>query len=75
MEIDDQGAPYLDLRNDRERQAYAMLKNRVFEHTWHIDPELLAKIGMDSEFNTIWHTIGWDTFVPVDEVGSRPLTI
>jgi hypothetical protein len=26
MEIDDEEAPYLDLRNYRERQAYAMIK-------------------------------------------------
>lgn len=71
MEIDDQDALYLDLRDDWDRQAYAMLKNSVFEHTWHIDPELLTKIGMDSEFNAICHTIGWDTFVPMDEVGSH----
>ena len=28
MEIDDDDALYLDLRDDRERQAYAMIKNR-----------------------------------------------
>ena len=27
MEIDDEDAPYLDFRDDRERQAYAMLKH------------------------------------------------
>ena len=30
MEIDEQDVPYLELRTDRERQAYAMLKNHVF---------------------------------------------
>ena len=28
MEIDENDASYLDLRDDRERQAYAMIKNR-----------------------------------------------
>jgi len=75
MEIDAQNASYLDLRDDWEVQAYALLKNRVFQHTWHIDPDLLEKIGMDSEFNTIWHTLGWNKFVSVYELVSHPLTI
>ena len=27
METDEDDAPYLDLQDDRERQAYAMIKN------------------------------------------------
>ena len=41
MEIDDEDAPYLDLRDDRKRQAYAMLKHRSFAHTKAFDPDLL----------------------------------
>ena len=33
MEIDEDDAPYLDLRDARERQAYAIIKNRSFVHT------------------------------------------
>ena len=33
IEIDVEDAPYLDLRDDRERQGYAILKNRSFVHT------------------------------------------
>ena len=33
MEIDEDDAPYFDLQDDRERQAYAMIKNRSFGHT------------------------------------------
>lgn len=40
MEIDKEDAPYLDLRDDWEIHAYAMLKNRVFQLMWHIDPDL-----------------------------------
>ena len=43
MEIDDEDAPYLDLRSDRERQAYAMIKNRSFGHTRACDPDHLKK--------------------------------
>ena len=43
MEIYEDDAPYLDLRDDRERQAYAMVKNRSFGHTRTFDPDLLEK--------------------------------
>ena len=33
MEIDEDDAPYLDLRDARERQAYAIIKDRSFVHT------------------------------------------
>ena len=39
IEIDAEDAPYLDLRDDRERQGYAILKNKSFVHirafVWH----------------------------------------
>ena len=43
MEIDEDDVPYLDLRDDRESQAYAMIKNRSFGHTRAFDPDLLKK--------------------------------
>ena len=75
MEIDEDDAPYLDLRDDRERQAYAMIKNRIFGHTRAFDPDLLEKTGMDVDIARVWHAVGWDGFVPVEENGSRLLTI
>ena len=45
--MDEDDAPYLDLQDDRERQAYAMIKNRSFGHTRAFDPDLLEKTGMD----------------------------
>ena len=75
MEIDEDDAPYLDLRDDRERQAYAMIKNRSFGHTRSFDPDLLEKTGMDVGFARVWHAVGGDGFVPVEENGSRLLTI
>ena len=33
IEIDAEDAPYLDLRDDRGRQGYAIVKNRSFVHT------------------------------------------
>jgi hypothetical protein len=66
---------FIDLKSDRERQAYALIKDRVFANTKEFDPDLFEKIGMDSEFNSIWQNLGWEEFVPVQEVGSRPTTI
>lgn len=58
MDIDEEDALYRDFRDDWEIQAYAMLKNCEFQHTWHFDPDLLEKICVNFEFNIIWKTIG-----------------
>ena len=68
-------AAFIDLRDDRERQAYALIKDRVFANTKESDSALLEKTGMDSEFDSIWHALGWENFVSVWEISSRPLTI
>jgi hypothetical protein len=68
-------ATFIYLRSDHKRQSYALIKDRVFANTKEFDPDLLEKIGMDSEFNSIWQALGWEDFVPVQEVGSRPNTI
>ena len=75
MEIDDEDTPYLDLRDDRERQAYAILKLQSFGHTKAFDPDLLEKTCMDIDFARVWHAIGWDGFVRIEEDASRLLTI
>ena len=75
IEIDAEDAPYLNLRDDRERQGYAILKNRSFVHTRAFDPDLLIKIGMYEDNSNVWHAIGWDNFIPVEKYGSRLLTI
>ena len=75
MEIDEDDALYLDLRNDYERQAYAMIKHQNFGHTRVFDPNLLEKAGMDVDFTRVWHAVGWDDFVPIEEIGSCLLTI
>ena len=41
IEINAEDALYHDLRNDRERQGYAILKNRSFVHTRAFDSDLL----------------------------------
>jgi hypothetical protein len=68
-------APFIDLRDEQVRQAYAILKDRVFSNTREFDPTLLERTGMDSEFDSIWQALGWEGFVPVQEIESRPITI
>jgi len=45
--------PHLDFEGDRETQAYNLIKNREFIHMSAYDPDLLQKIGIDTEFATI----------------------
>jgi hypothetical protein len=68
-------APFIDLRDERERQACAILKDRVFSNTRECDLTLLERTGMDSEFDSIWQALGWEGFVPIQEIDSRPITI
>ena len=70
MEIDDEDAPYLDLRDGHKHQAYTMLKHRSFGHTKAFDPDLLEKTDMDIDFAHVCHAVGWD----VMQNGSRLLT-
>ena len=53
IEIDEDDAPYLDLRDARERQAYAIIKDQSFIHTRAFDPELLIKTGMYEDFANV----------------------
>ena len=67
--------PHLDLEGTQETQVYNLIKNHEFVHTPAYDPDLLQKIGMDTEFTTIWKAVGWENVAPIDELGSRLLTI
>ena len=40
-----------------------------------VPTDFLIKIGMYKDFSNVWHAIGWDNSVPVEEYGSRLLTI
>ena len=66
---------HIDLRGEREHQAYNILKGRTFDHTWEFDEDLLEKTGMDTEFASVWKAVGWSSFAEIFEMGSRDLTI
>ena len=67
--------PHLDLEGARETQAYNLIKNYEFIHTRAYDSDLLQKIGMDIKFATILKAVGWENVDPINELGSRLLTI
>uniref|UniRef100_K3ZNH5 Uncharacterized protein n=1 Tax=Setaria italica TaxID=4555 RepID=K3ZNH5_SETIT len=54
-----------------QKQAYASLKDWAFCHIKAYDPKLLEKIGMDIDFAFVWSSIGWDEFLPVEELVCR----
>ena len=66
---------HIDLRGEREHQAYNILKGRTFDHTWEFDEDLLEKTCMDTEFASVWKAVGWSSFAEIFEMGSRDLTI
>ena len=66
---------HLDIRGERELQAYNRLKARTFGHTWEFEEDLLEKIGMNAEFASVWKAVGWSSFAEISELGSRDLTI
>jgi hypothetical protein len=53
QEMEDADAPHLDLESNQEVQAYHHVKDHYFFHTPAYNPDLLTKIGMDTEFITI----------------------
>jgi hypothetical protein len=57
--------PHLHLEGDREMQAYNHVKDHEFVHTPAYDPNLLEKIGMDTEFTTIWKVVDGRTLLPL----------
>lgn len=59
----------------RERQAYAMLQDRTFVHTIHIDRDILNATGIITEFQTAFNILGWNNAWVVNEQGSRELTM
>ena len=63
------------LVDDRERQAFQILKNRTFHHTRTYDLDFLNCTGMITEFQVIFHAVGWENFWRVNEDGCRQLTI
>ena len=65
----------LDIREGREREAYNMLRERHFQHTWVLDDELLTETGMSYDFPTVWNAVEWHDITTIPERGSRYLTL
>ena len=50
----------LKLRDKTEKEAYKQLKTRRFILTPAYDPTLLQSTGMNTKFEIIFKTIGWE---------------
>ena len=48
----------LDLADEREKQAYRLLKARAFANIQTIHTDLLAKTGLNKDFEEVWKAIG-----------------
>ena len=46
------------LVDDRERQAFCILRDRTFHHTHAYDHDFVNRTGMITEFQVIFHAIG-----------------
>ena len=66
---------HIELRGERELQAFNILKDQTFGHTRVFDEDLLEKTGMHTEFASVWKAVGWSVFSEIFEKGSRDLTI
>jgi hypothetical protein len=56
-----------------ERSKYMTLKDRTFTLTSVYDPRLMRESGMDTEFQLIFHEIGWENFWTIEEPGCKLL--
>ena len=52
------------MESDREKQAYELLKERVFLLSLTFDPVFLKQIGMDVEFKTVFEHVGLSRVAP-----------
>ena len=63
------------LLDEREQQAFQILKDRTFQHTRAYDHNFLNCIAMIPEFQSIFRAIGWEKFWRINEEGCRQPTI
>ncbi|KXG24933.1 hypothetical protein SORBI_3007G102400 [Sorghum bicolor] len=59
--------------SQEELQRYYIIREDLFLHTSIIDPDLLARTGMDVEFDKVFRAIGWSSFWQVPEFGKELL--
>ncbi|OQU81286.1 hypothetical protein SORBI_3006G036801 [Sorghum bicolor] len=59
--------------SQEELQRYYIIRESLFLHTSIIDPDLLARTGMDVEFDKVFRAIGWSSFWQVPEFGKELL--
>ena len=66
---------HLQFRNKTEKDTFKQLKTRRFILTPAYDPARLRSTGMDTKFEIIFKTIGWENVWEINEMGSKLLTV
>ena len=67
------GEKHLKLRNKTEKDAFKQLKTQRFILTPAYDPALLHSTSMDTEFEIIFKTVGWENDWEINEPGLKLL--
>lgn len=62
-------------RNDYERQALLQLKDREFCHVRTFESIFIIRTGLRDEMNIAIKRAGWEDFWPIEEKGSKLLTM
>ena len=63
----------LKLWGEMEKNIYKQLKTQRFILTPVYDPALLQATGINTEFETIFKALGWESVQEIDELGSKLL--
>ena len=66
---------HLKLWNNTEKDAFNKLTTRRFILTPAYDLALLRSTGVDTKFEIIFRTVGWENVWQIDEPGSKLLTL
>ena len=65
---------HLKFRNTTEKDTYTKLKTRRFILTPTYDPALLQSTGVNTEFEIIFETFGWENVWEINGPGLKLLT-
>jgi hypothetical protein len=66
---------HIILVDNRERQAFHIIKDQTFHHIHAYDHDFMNRTSMITEFQAIFRAVGWENFWQVNEDGCRELTI
>jgi hypothetical protein len=65
----------ISIRTHEELVRFKSLCRREYAHTHVYDVSLLERVGMDLEFPTVFHVVGWEKLYEVPRSGSHLLAL